>query len=327
LHLPFLSPNSKFFPINTYFDHLYSEYEALDPPLPDGSDKDPLKRINGRRHDRNLPKESKFAWDDIYAFELTLVKHLPLSDLRNKAITLRERYLNVFGQDKFKTYLETHLPDPANASADELREEIKYLLAQLALAFAALHARDGLGKSLTKSTAFFLLIALIIGTVFLLSSFHKIPWLHLNPPSTPIMVVFFAGMMGGLISVLQRLQAIPTAGDPLFSLATFWHGSYALWVSPLTGAIFGVLLYLVFASGVLQGRFFPEVFTPETEQSGTTTGAPAASGMLKPPLSPSSSSSTMSSTNSSHSGEPQLVKATASISFDKFFKSSARARS
>ncbi|HWS99347.1 MAG TPA: hypothetical protein VN256_03670 [Pyrinomonadaceae bacterium] len=263
----FFKANKKFLPASTYFDNLYSEYKSLTPTEPISDDDRKLfEQIYSRRHDRTLPRDRSFSWDDIYTFELTLLKYLPLEEMRNKVVTLRAAYLNIFGQDKYKTYLDTAPPDPAQAGLAQLQAGARYLLHQIFLSLGALSSRDGLGKTLTLWAAYMLAVAaIVIGTLL---------WLmHMNLMSgTSIAVAFFAGAMGGLLSILHRLQAVPTEGDPIYGLAAFWHGSYALFVSPLTGSVFGGVLYLAIAGGLLQGRIFPRIVTPSGQGTESLCG-------------------------------------------------------
>ena len=314
--------NPKYFPTSTYFDHSYSEYLALRSQVKlEEDDEKLLEQIHARRHKRNAPEE-RFSWDDIYTFELILIKYLALDSLRNKAISFRAEYLNVFGQDKYKTYLETKPPDPTEpvpATSDEkphpedvlrdaLLRDIRYLLSELSKAFAALSSREGLGKWLTEWAAYLVLIAFVVGFFLLLFSYRGIPFVDRKLPGSPILVVFFAGAMGGLISVLQRLQTIPSDGDPIYSLATFWHGAYALFVSPLTGGVFGVVLYLLFAGGVLQGTFFPKVFTPEGEAScAPATSTPTPTPTPSPTPTPTATSTPTATPTPTPSATPTRI--------------------
>jgi hypothetical protein len=259
--MPFWSrfkSNRKFQPDTTYFDLLYSEYKSLDPPVPDGPDKDLLEGIKARRDNQSLPREEMFSWDDIYKFELTLLKYLnPIEKLRAKVLFLRDWFVNIYGNEKLSNYLKDNPLDPATETDEtKFRAEARYLLHQIYLSIAALSSREGLSKWLTESSG--IVIVIIIGVALLL--FFVLPKIGVN--GTPIKVAFIAGAVGGLISVLQRIQSVPFEGDPVFNLATFWYGAYALFVSPFTGAVFGVLLYLLFAGGVLVGLIFPNVATP-----------------------------------------------------------------
>ncbi len=85
---------------------------------------------------------------------------------------------------------------------------------------------------------------------------------NLSANFNPVVV---AGAIGGFVSALQRIQSPPTEGDSIYNLSLLFHGSNSVFVAPITGAIFAILLYLMFTSGVLQGTFFPGIFTPEGE--------------------------------------------------------------
>jgi hypothetical protein len=54
------------------------------------------------------------------------------------------------------------------------------------------------------------------------------------------------------------MQSIPNDGDPLISVFSLDNAGYYLWLSPLLGAIFAVILTLMFVAGVLKGSLFPE---------------------------------------------------------------------
>ncbi|HEX8337513.1 MAG TPA: hypothetical protein VF621_12335, partial [Pyrinomonadaceae bacterium] len=94
-------------------------------------------------------------------------------------------------------------------------------------------------------------------------------------PSIPLFVVLFSGAMGGFVSALQRIQRSPTEGDSVYNLAMLYHGSYAVFVAPLTGAIFSILLYMMFTGNILEGRFFPNIYTPAAKTVPAQTGEAA----------------------------------------------------
>lgn len=98
-------------------------------------------------------------------------------------------------------------------------------------------------------------------------------------PSIPLFVVLVSGAMGGFLSALQRIQSSPTEGDSMYNLSMLYHGSYAVFVAPLTGGIFAILLYLMFTGEILEGRFFPKIYTPPAVVAAATptpTPSPAA---------------------------------------------------
>jgi len=96
-----------------------------------------------------------------------------------------------------------------------------------------------------------------------------------------------AGIIGGCVSMLQRIQSAPTEGDALFNLAALTNGWIGLSLSPLYGAIFASLLFILFAGGILKGSVFPTIETAgaKVEQTAPGTATPAATpppqGVLK----------------------------------------------
>jgi hypothetical protein len=86
--------------------------------------------------------------------------------------------------------------------------------------------------------------------------------------------VALAGIMGGSLSMLQRIQNAPV-GDPLFNLATLTNSWRGLSLSPLFGAVFASLLFVLFAAGILQGAAFPRI---ETVSSNVANPVQSASG-------------------------------------------------
>ncbi|HNY01767.1 MAG TPA: hypothetical protein PKG48_04230 [Bacteroidales bacterium] len=81
-------------------------------------------------------------------------------------------------------------------------------------------------------------------------------------------VCFMAGIMGGFVSIQQRLKKI--GNEELTLLSESW---YQILLIPIYGGIFSLVLYLLFLSGLLEGSLFP-VFT---------TGS-AGPGVAAPPL-------------------------------------------
>ncbi len=107
------------------------------------------------------------------------------------------------------------------------------------------------------------------------------PW-----PSIPLFVVMVSGAMGGFVSALQRIQASPTEGDSVYNLAMLYHSSYAVFVAPLTGAIFSILLYMMFTGNILEGRFFPNIYTPAARTIKGQTGEADVTPVTAPAVAP-----------------------------------------
>jgi len=101
------------------------------------------------------------------------------------------------------------------------------------------------------------------------------------PASSPLRIlqmaalVILCGILGGLISMLRRLQALPSGSTPLFDTIALNAGQFGIGLAPIYGGIFAMVLYLVFLSGVLDTVIAPTageiVFPHFTDATPRTT--------------------------------------------------------
>jgi hypothetical protein len=170
-----------------------------------------------------------------------------------------------------------HMPESAEIIQRVLRADIRYLLGKFYLYYAMLPMRENLREHLTSRAV--RMTKWILGTIVVLMVLSFGGGLILKHFSTrygdilgtfgellgafgPIVgSVAFAGIVGGCVSMLQRIQSAPSEGDALFNLAALTNGWRGLSLSPLYGGIFASLLFILFAAGILQGSIFPEIET------------------------------------------------------------------
>ncbi|HEY0003171.1 MAG TPA: hypothetical protein VGB17_00075 [Pyrinomonadaceae bacterium] len=259
-----------------YFDGLYGEYRALEPGIEDEDFKARMRELN---HKRWHPEEQagELTWNDVYQFDLALLDIMPVKDLVRKAYDMRSKYRSIAGPRDYDAYIASKPPDlippPARILLEEdpiasppdaptltvetLRSDIRYLLKQFYLYYALLPYREGLRDELTRRARniTFIMIGLILGLILLGYGVGK-------TPRSLVAIVIFAGIIGGCVSMLQRIQSAPSEGDPLYNVATLAHGWKGISLSPLYGGIFATLLFVLFASGILKGTIFPVIVTP-----------------------------------------------------------------
>ncbi|HKS27621.1 MAG TPA: hypothetical protein VJS44_07365 [Pyrinomonadaceae bacterium] len=277
-------------PIIVYFEHLTSEYSTLKALVKEAEDLETVQRLNEKK------KRDELSWNDLYTLELILAKYRPREQLRSKVIQLRNDYRSVAGQAEYDEYIASkpqnllEPPDPKNPpDADEeelerlLREDMKDLLGRLFLLYEILPVREAELKRLTWRAARICLGAMvalfILVTVMFLYDTGINNWREWRIPSLTIFVVVIAGAMGGFVSALQRLQRPPSGGDTFYNLARLYYASYSVFIAPITGGIFAILLYLMFTAGILKGSFFPNIYTPsgDYESAGIPTSSPTPS--------------------------------------------------
>ncbi len=276
-----------------FFDHLASEYLALKPSITDFDALNLLEQIYRKRQKEEL------NWSDIYAFDLALVDVRPPETLVHKAFDARAKYRAVAGQKEYDEYIASKPVDLGAIQVDpkadaprlgvviesELRADIKYLLGKFYLYYSLLPVREGLRDHLTRRavivTAIVVLaiaaaIAINIGVLGRYPSIEQY-----SAVVVTVLTVVLSGIVGGCVSMLQRIQSTTSEGDALFNLAALTNGWRGILLSPLYGGIFAFLLFILFAGGVLNGSVFPSIVTPQRGAAGqfaAPTASPASVG-------------------------------------------------
>jgi len=290
------------------FDHLYSEYLSIRSLVKDEDEIQFIQDLRAKADRLSAEKSKKDRtetpdiWSDFYYFELIIAKYLPPEKLRTRVMRLRLNYRAVAGQREFDDYLASKPPDlqspPVHSDPPDtkqeyeqgLREDLRDLLDRIYFEYSLLPVREARLTDLTWLAAKLCLFSLCILLLILFVSF-LIPLLDTVSGSNvrtwtemfdfvrasgrisflTIFVVVVTGAMGGFVSALQRIQSPPTEGDSLYNLSLLFHGSKSVFVAPISGSIFAILLYLMFTSGILTGSFFPTIYTPEGRYTKVST--------------------------------------------------------
>jgi hypothetical protein len=267
-----------------FIDELFIKVKA--------EDADNQKTIEeGIRGKKPRPKSTHLSWDELYYFELVLAGIMPAENLRSKIVRLRSDYGSIATEKEFAEYLGSKPRDLQNPPDAEdppdgdpehieklMRTDLKDLLGRIYFKYSILPVREERLTDLAWFAARLCLFSLITLLVILAGLFiapliYDIWTAPVNEKfgiltnserlaSLTVFVVVVCGAMGGFVSALQRIQSPPTEGDSLYNLSLLFHGSKSVFIAPITGAIFAIILYLMFAAGILQGTFFPAIFTP-----------------------------------------------------------------
>ncbi|HEX8144794.1 MAG TPA: hypothetical protein VF553_19650 [Pyrinomonadaceae bacterium] len=275
-----------------YFDHLQSEYHRIALTMEDEKSrkiKERLAPIIKRREDREL------SWDDVYTFDLETLDLLSDEDLVRKAYDMRSKYRSIAGARDYDAYIASKPPDlttlqlesirkdgeKASVATEVLRADVRYLLGQFYLHYSLMPLREELRDELTRRARKWTLIFMGFFGLLAILSLILIGRLQATVGgvvSSTVGVVVFAGIMGGCVSMLQRIQSAPNEGDALYNLAALSHGWKGISLSPLYGAIFAMLLYVLFTADILQGVVFPRIVTLNAASSSTNMGHASTQG-------------------------------------------------
>ena len=96
---------------------------------------------------------------------------------------------------------------------------------------------------------------LLITTVLVVGSLvGYMGWANAQPNSSLVVLVFLAGTLGGLFNNFRRFKLL-RSNDP--TLLSSKYVAHQVYLSPIIAGVFGVILYLTFLTGIIQGDFFP----------------------------------------------------------------------
>jgi nitrate reductase NapE component len=311
-----------------FFDHLYSEYLALKPFITEPATIELLEGLHQKR------LKCELTWSDIYSFDLTLVQARPVENLIRKAYDARAKYRSIAGQKEYDEYVaskppnlpeihidpDAHPPQPEVIIERALRADLEYLLSKVYLYYAILPVREGLRDWLTNRAVLITLGAVVfIGMLIFINVYLSlIGPANVTPDNgmknfneisvvfVTVLTVALAGIVGGCVSMLQRIQSAPSEGDALFNLAALTNGWKGIFLSPLYGGIFAALLFVLFAAGLLEGSAFPRINTPRRQWGPQASVTPSPIQSRSPLPSPSSTPSTSPSPTPSPNAAPTV---------------------
>lgn len=216
-----------------------------------------LDIINQLHQDPN-----QLTWDHAYNFEKALVYLVPVDRLKGKAWSIRQEYRALAGQIAFDDFLKNKPVELDKEIKDfdiaRLRAECSQLQTEIHWLYTTLPVQED-QRNARMLRILNLAVALIATTLFV----WLLVWWRVDDPNmkarsiVPFLVMIM-GTLGAVVSVQQRLQAIPNDGNPIANVYTMLRGWFTVYMAPLIGAIAAVLLYLIFASGMMgQGALFP----------------------------------------------------------------------
>lgn len=234
-----------------YFEHLIAEFNALDAPPTDPGCVRVQRLIQEFRSDRNQTTRS-----DLLEFEQTLLALQSTETLLQRAPILRLRYREVAGEAQYGVYQPpdiSKLPAAGDAVRKVLLPDLRNLVSGIHWRYILLPLLDRVQTELTQTALWWILAYTVLWLIAVLiaGNWAQLPFLAM------VATVVYAGIVGGYISALRRVQSVPADTDSLLNIQALKSGSYFLYLSPLLGAIFAIVLLLIFLGGLVGGTVFP----------------------------------------------------------------------
>ncbi len=241
----------------SYLDHIVAVYVTLNTGDP--------------RADAVIKKAKEdpdaLTWGDVFLLESVTFSLQPPEIVERSAWVLRERLRLTASADVYAKYLESSPPSPKDTSPAAkltlLKADLTRVLDLLHWHYSLSPIREHIRKSLTVS-CIWLTVMYTVLLCFALIWFHKHEWDF----AAMILCVVYCGVVGGFVSSQRRMQNIPSDTEPLISIFGLDSAGYFLWLSPLLGAIFAVVLTSMFIGGILKGTVFPNFLLVAHKDAG-----------------------------------------------------------
>ena len=214
-------------------------------------------------HSRPQP----WSWSDLYALEIAIARLQPAERLRRRICVLREKYKALVGDAAYQTYLTCSRTNVEQADIEQLRAEMETLLREFQWYYSTTYARDELFHDLRRNLV---VPILVYGVAIVIYAWYQV----LKGQNIPgLLIVIFAGMTGAFASILRRIQlaqvqSASVQSDTVANLSSLGVGQLSVFLALASGAIFPVVLLLLFIGGMLQGALFPEMYTPNESDEG-----------------------------------------------------------
>lgn len=103
-------------------------------------------------------------------------------------------------------------------------------------------------------------VGLLAGVLVQADDSEKVPLL---------LAVFAVGTVGGLLNTYRRFNLIPSASFQTEEIAS-WQITLQIYMSPLIGGLFGLVLYLFFLTGIVISELFPKIECVEEKYQSFT---------------------------------------------------------
>jgi len=215
---------------------------------------------------------SAISWTDCFALEQETVEAYPDVELAEHLRGQRIRYSQMASADEFAAYmkgaldLQTALVSAAPVPFDRLRSELVAVTDRVVYLLTVSAPKENSRSWLTVWTV----LLMVGGMLVIFVSYYA---LYNNrygefaekvafTPTESLFVVLFAGLIGGFVSVQQRLQQ-PTVVDPLFKWFELQASGLSIIASPVIGMIFAGVLFALMLAGLVTGSVFPDFICPK----------------------------------------------------------------
>jgi hypothetical protein len=210
-------------------------------------------------------------WTDLAQVQLCVVAAYDDDTVRSSLLSWRRRMHEVIGDGRYATYLQA-APDPnsTTTTAGMRRSDLCECIQTVHYFYAAYGVAARSRSLVTEATLRVALAMLVLeGLAAILLGIYqhiaKFPPLSGGVFGTLelMLATSAAAILGSVVSVQRRLQDPSVDADPFFRYITTTADRISIsFISPLFGAIFGLVVYGLLAAQLISGTFIPTFSGP-----------------------------------------------------------------
>ena len=191
---------------------------------------------------------------EIYALEIEAAGRLSDTELRIRIIAFRDLLQNLTTDDSYAKLSQAFIKDLQGASAKEMQEKLKAICARLYRRYSLVSAVESV-RTVIAYKVLFASIALSVPFMF---------WLYddLGPLSRidfGYRLAMMCGAFGAGVSTIVRLYLVDTRHEPLVTWLALEKSSFSVFVAPILGATFALILTLILQAGIIDIDLFPDL--------------------------------------------------------------------
>lgn len=189
---------------------------------------------------------------DVYLADARTISTLKNRELKLRIITYRDLLSSILTEDSYAklcdelctTTTENELPDIAHGLSKRLHQ--RYVLVP---------AVEDIKESVARSV-YACLLSILILAVAIIS--YNVAW-KCSSVFAVYTISAAMGACGATLSTHVRLYGVNPRHEPLLTWLSLEAGKMSLVISPLVGAVFGVVLTMLIHAGIIESKLLPNI--------------------------------------------------------------------
>ncbi len=194
-----------------------------------------------------IRRDDAILASDLYLLQATLIEHMEPEELKIRIAGFRDMLSHLLTKASYDAWSGQFrkLSDDAG-STSSLQAEARAITSEMYRRYEGVPAVESARK--------WAAVKILVMTAGIVLACAIKPADHL----VPILAVAVAGSIGAALSTVERLYRLDPREDPFKMSLTLDSAGLTLVLAPVLGAIFALVLFIIFRAGLLRGIVFPQ---------------------------------------------------------------------